>query len=337
MTLPRGLTAPVPSPPVTHPFFRSPLPLFVLTLGIVLMLALPVYAQSVNILLVRGDSLMDAGKPQKALDLFDQAVKKEATAATLLSRARAFEALNRMDRFLLDVDRALKIDSASGEAHFKRATYALRVSDTPKAEYHVSKAIDLLKGERARARALNIRGEVRAEDRRYSEAIPDLEQAIALGLEEPQPMRTLARLYDGAGRHADALRVLERLCDLEPNELGHWSNRGYELTMLGRYDEALQALGRALAYDKDEPIALSNRAFTYLRMERLDEAWADVDRSIKNYPSNAHALRTRAMLRLRKGERDKACYDLTVAKALTDIPEVDQLLLEHCAGVKPKR
>lgn len=295
------------------------------------------HAQSVNILLVRGDSLMDADKPQKALDLFDQAVKREATAATLLSRARAYEALNRMDRFLLDVDRALKIDSSSGEAHYKRAMYALRVSDTPKADYHVTKAIELLKGERARARALNVRGEVRAEDRRYGEAIPDLERAMALGVEDPQPMRTLARLYDGEGRHADALRVLERLCDLEPNELGHWSNRGYELTMLGRYDEALSALERALAYDKDEPIALSNRALTYMKMGKDEEAWADVERSIKNYPSNAHALRTRAVLRLRKGEREKACYDLTVAKALADIPEVDQLLLEHCSGVKPKR
>lgn len=294
-------------------------------------------AQSVNLLLVRGDSLLDAGKPQKALDIFDQAVRKESTTSTLLSRARAFEALNRMDRFLLDVDKALKLDSSSGEAHFQRARYALRATDTPRAEYHVTKAIELLKSERARARALNIRGEVRAEDRRNAEAIVDFERAIEYGLEEAQPMRTLARLYDGEQRHADALRVLERLCDLEPSELGHWSNRGYELTMLERYDDALKALERALMYDKDEPVALSNRAYTYLRMGRNEEAWTDVERSIKNFPSNAHALRTRAILRLRKGEREKSCQDLSIARALADIPEVDQLWLEHCGGVKPKR
>ncbi|MBK7945970.1 MAG: tetratricopeptide repeat protein [Flavobacteriales bacterium] len=299
--------------------------------------ATPASAQSVSVLMVRGDSLMDAGRPQKALDVFEQAVKKEATAATLLGRARAYEALNRNDRFLLDIDRALKLDSTSGEAHYQRAMYALRVTDTPKAEYHVSKAIDLLRGERARARALNVRGEVRAEDRRYGDAIPDFERAMGYGLEEVQPMRTLARLYDNEGRYADALRVLERLCDMEPNELGHWSNRGYELAMLERYDESLSALERALAYDKDEPIALSNRAFTYLKMGKNEEAWAYVERSIKNYPSNAYALRTRAVLRLQKGEREKACYDLTVAKALANIPDVDQLMQQHCAGVKPKR
>lgn len=301
------------------------------------LLASSVHGQSVNVLLVRGDSLLDAGKPQKALDVFDEAVKKETTTTTLLSRARAWEAMDRMDRFLVDIDKALKLDSLSGEAHYQRAMYSLRVSDTPAAEYHVTKAIELLKGERARARAHNIRGEVRAEDRRNEEAIADFEAALAVGLEEVIPMRTLARLYDVQDRNADALRVLERLCDLDPNDLGHWSNRGYELTMLGRYDEALNALERALAYDKDEPIALSNRAYTYLKMGRNDEAWEDIERSIKNFPSNPYALRTRAILRLRKGEREKACQDLVVAQALADIPEVDQLLLEHCGGVKRKR
>lgn len=295
------------------------------------------HGQSVNVLLVRGDSLLDAGKPQKALDVFDQAVKKETTTTTLLSRARAWEAMDRMDRFLLDIDKALKLDSLSGEAHFQRALYALRVSDTPTAEFHVTKAIDLLKGERARARAHNIRGEVRAEDRRNVEAIADFEAAIATGLEDVNAMRTLARLYDGEDRYADALRVLERLCDLDPNDLGHWSNRGYELTMLGRYDEALSALERSLMYDKDEPIALSNRAYTYLKMGKNEEAWADIERSIKNFPSNPYALRTRAILRLRRGEREKACQDLVVAKALADIPEVDQLMLEHCGQMKSKR
>lgn len=90
-------------------------------------------------------------------------------------------------------------------------------------------------------------------------------------------------------------------------------------------------------YDKDEPIALSNRAYTYLKMGKNEEAWADIERSIKNFPSNPYALRTRAILRLRRGEREKACQDLVVAKALADIPEVDQLMLEHCSEVKPKR
>ncbi|MEO8590927.1 MAG: hypothetical protein ABI432_16235, partial [Flavobacteriales bacterium] len=75
----------------------------------------------------------------------------------------------------------------------------------------------------------------------------------------------------------------------------------------------------------------------YLKTDRDKEAWSDVERSLRSYPSNAHALRTRAILRLRKGEREKACEDLTLAKALGDVPEVDQLIKDNCASTPAPR
>ncbi|HRF82584.1 MAG TPA: hypothetical protein PL070_21160, partial [Flavobacteriales bacterium] len=82
--------------------------------------------------------------------------------------------------------------------------------------------------------------------------------------------------------------------------------------------------------DKDEPVALSNRAYVRMKMGKDAEAWNDVERSLRFYPSNPFALRTRAMLRLRKGDRAKACDDLTLAKALGGVPEVEQLIKENC-------
>ena len=87
---------------------------------------------------------------------------------------------------------------------------------------------------------------------------------------------------------------------------------------------------QALALDKDEPVALSNRAYVNLMLEKEKEAWSDVERSLRAYPANPFALRTRAMLRIRKGERAKACEDLTLAKALGGVPEVERLVKENC-------
>lgn len=288
------------------------------------------WAQSTQLLLVRGDSLLDAEKPQRALEVFEEAVKKESTAATLLGRARAYYALDRMERFIQDVDKALKLDSLTGEGHYQRAVYSLRTKDTVKAEFHAGRGIAHARNDRWRGLSHNLRGEARAEQGKNAEAIDDLEKARGYRVEDVMALRTLARLYDAEGRYAESLGVLERLCELEPSDLGHWTNKGYELTMVGRYDDALAALDRALAYDPDEPIALSNKAYTYLKMEKNDEAWAEVERSLKNYPSNPYALRTRAVLRLRRGEKLKACEDLMVAKALGDVPEVEQLLRENC-------
>ncbi|MBK7381818.1 MAG: tetratricopeptide repeat protein [Flavobacteriales bacterium] len=300
-------------------------------IGVLMIGANASHGQSVQILLIRGDSLLDVEKPQRALEVFDAAVKRESTAATLLGRARAYKALDRNERFIQDVDKALKLDSTSGEGHFQRGLYSFTTKDYEKAEYHGGRAITYARNNLWRARSHNLRGEARSEAGKVDLAIEDLEAARSLGREDVASLRTLARLYDMVSRHEDALAVLERLCDLEPNDPGHWTNKGYELTMVGRYEDALAALDRALAYDPDEPIALSNKAYTYMKMERNDDAWITVERSLKNYPSNPHALRTRAILRLRKGERIKACEDLGVAKALGDVPEVDELIKENCA------
>lgn len=294
-------------------------------------------AQSVQLLLIRGDSLLDADKPQRALAIFDEAVKREATPATLIARSRAYYKLDRMERFVQDIDRALRLDSTNGEAHFQRGIYSLQANDSDRAEFHGARAIQYARSDRSKAKALNVRGEARAERKHYTEAAADLAQAWALGLEDITALRTLAGLYDGEGQHAEALRVLERLCELDPGDMGNWANRANELNMLGRYEEAITMADRALSSDKDEPYSLGHKAYAYTKLGRDEEAWAALERSLRNYPSNPFALRTRAILRLRKGERAKACDDLSLAKAMAEIPEVDQMILEHCAGGEEKR
>ena len=290
------------------------------------------HAQGAQELIAKGDSLLGEGKPQRALDYFEKAIIADASAPSYLGRARAWYLLDRMDRFLTDVEKALRLDSSSAEAHYQRGLYALRAEDPYKAEYHAGKAINHSEDAKLRAHAHILRGDALAELNHNDRAIVEFESGLAKGVDDPLAMRTLARLYDGTGRHADALALLEKLCVLEPQDVGHWTNRGFELIMLERYAEALPMVEHALEIDKDEPVALSNRAYVFMKMDRDKEAWSDVERSLKSFPANAHALRTRALLRLRKGEREKACEDLGVAKALGDVPEVDQLLKEHCGG-----
>ncbi len=298
-----------------------------------------VRGQESRILIIRGDSLLRLEKPQRALDYYDQAVQADPSATTLLARAKAWYMMDRMDRFVQDVDAALRKDSTSANGHYQRALYALRAQDPERAEYHSGKAIDYATLPMLKAQAHLVRGLVRSESKRPTSAIEDLELGLAGVPDDAEALRTLARLYDQDGRHADALSVLEKLCVIEPGQVGHWTNRGFELTMLGRYDEALKMIQEALTMDKDEPVALSNRAYVRMLMGQDADAWSDVERSLRSYPSNAFALRTRAMLRIRKGERAKACDDLTLAKALGGVPEVDQLIKENCdtSGTKQRR
>ena len=60
-------------------------------------------AQEARILILKGDSLLDLEKPQRALEYFDKAIAKDASATSYLARAQAWFVMDRMDRFLMDV------------------------------------------------------------------------------------------------------------------------------------------------------------------------------------------------------------------------------------------
>lgn len=295
-------------------------------------------AQNTRLLVLQGDSLLQLEKPQRAIDVYDQAIKLEPTADHYLARAKAWFAMDRMDQFLRDVEFALRKDSTNANANYQRAVYSLRAEDPVRAEAFATKAIDLSTAQYLKQKAYLIRGQARGELNQNHGAIEDLQKGIEGKPSDPEILRVLARLYDQTGRHADALNMLEKLCVLEPWDVGHWSNRGFELTMLERYDEALTMIGSALAIDKDEPVALSNRAYLYMQMNKDKEAWNDVEKSLRFYPANAFALRTRALLRIRRGDREKACEDLILSKALGGVLDVDSLLKEHCeTSADPKK
>ncbi|HEX2618445.1 MAG TPA: tetratricopeptide repeat protein [Flavobacteriales bacterium] len=297
-----------------------------------LLLGPAVVAQSEKAFIAAGDSLLAIDRPQKAMAQFDKAVEQFPSANSFSARARGWYVMDRLDRFLLDVDHALKLDSLHIEANYQRAVYAFRSEDNYLTEQLSDRALDHGAATPLREKLLILRGEARAAMKKNALAITDLREGLGDRTDDLAALKTLARLYDASGDHAASLGVLEKLCAVEAEEIGNWTNRGYELAELGRYEEALQVYEQALSMDKDEPTALSNRAYALLQLGREAEALTDVERSLKAYPANPYALRTRALLRLRKGERDKACSDLSLAKILGDVPQVDELIKEHCDG-----
>ena len=300
-------------------------------------IALAATAQDASSLIAEGDAWLQKGEYQKALGRYDEAVKVSPTAMSYVARARALYAMDHLDGYLMDVERALRMDSTIAEAHVQRAIYALRSQDQRRAVRHCNSALALDLSPVLRPHALIARGIALADLGRRAEAIADLRAGLELDPHDVEALGTLARMLDATGDHAEALPLLERLCELEPNDPGHWTNRGFELARLGRHDEALLIYDRALDLDRDEPLALSNKAASLLAMGREDEAMKNVQRSLRVYPANPFALRTRAMLYVKKGEIEKACEDLHLTRVLGGVPDVDTLISRHCSQLTPKR
>lgn len=304
------------------------------TLGV---LSAPALAQDADRLIADGDSLLAQGDPQKALGSYDAALRARPDARSRVARARALYALDHLDSYLLDVETALRLDSTLPEAHYQRAIYALRSQDHQRAIRHCDSALRHGATGPLRAKTLVCRGEALAEVGRNEEALEDLRQGIDTTAMTQDGMATLARLLDANGRYAEALPILERLCELDPKDVSHWTNRGFELAMLGRHKEALAIYDKALEIDKDEPVALSDRAFSLMMLGRKDEAMKNVERSLRYYPSNAFALRTHGILLAELGLKEKACEDLRMARLLGGVQDIDRLIEQNCTGNGPRR
>ncbi|HQV37557.1 MAG: hypothetical protein IPO60_00990 [Flavobacteriales bacterium] len=294
------------------------------------------HAQDAAALIAQGDSLLEADRGTKAMEVYDAAIALAPTADTYAGRARGWYYLGKYDKFITDVASALKLDSLHANANYQRALYAFRSGNNSETIGFASRVQP--KGTRELwGRALVLRGEAEAALGMNAQAITDLAEGLDERLDDLPAMKTLARLYDAAGQPSKSLVVLERLCAAEPGDIGNWSNRGFELSKLERYEEAVQVLDRALDFDKDEPVVLSNKAHALLKLDRDAEALSAVNRSLKAEAANPYALRTRALLYLRKGDQDKACDDLTLSKAMGGAPEVDGLIKQHCSGMPKKR
>lgn len=308
-----------------------------LLLACLLLFGTDVQAQEAHALIAEGDTLLAANSGNKAMEKFEAAMLLGATADAYAARARGWFQLGKHDKFMADVRAALGLDSLHAQANYQRALFAFLTNDNLNAVRFATHVVEGDAGPPLRKRALVLRGEAEALLGLNDKAIADLAEGLEGNTEDLAAMKTLARLYDVADDPAASLVVLEKLCTLQPEDIGNWSNRGFELCRLERYAEAVDVLDKALAIDKDEPVVLSNKAYALLKLERDGEAFKAVNRSLKADAVNPYALRTRALLHLRKGERDKACNDLTLSKAMGGAPEVDTLVKEHCGGMPQKR
>ena len=292
------------------------------------------HAQSFKSLIGKGDSLLEVGKSFKAVSYYEQAIEAGAQADGYSARARVWYALDRMDRFILDVETALDHNRNHPYAQFQRALYAMRSRDWSLAKASCDRAIKAGIGSAMVPQVRICRGEAMAELGNKEAAIDDLRAGIDAGTKDIEAMRLLASLYHEIKLHESSAQVLEKLLALPEGDLGDRINLGYELALLGRHRDAISHYRIALARNKKEPIALSNYAFSLYKLGKNEEAMAYVNRSLRSQPGNPHALRTRGMLRLSKNEKEKACKDLYAAKLSGSFKDLDQLINQHCFGIK---
>ncbi|MBN2298046.1 MAG: hypothetical protein JXM72_05605, partial [Deltaproteobacteria bacterium] len=89
---------------------------------------------------------------------------------------------------------------------------------------------------------------------------------------DAEPLNTKALLEIKKGNHADAINLLSRSLDVEPNNYRYYNHLGIALAGLERTDQATKAFGNAITLDPDNVIYHYNISRLYQATYNLFEA-----------------------------------------------------------------
>jgi tetratricopeptide (TPR) repeat protein len=120
-----------------------------------------------------------------------------------------------------------------------------------------------------------------------------------------------ARVYREDKRYDDAIQDLDRAIEITPDDILALVGRGETYRQMGHYDEAITDFTRALDIDPDDLWAIERRGLAYLAAERYTEAAADFTCSIGTDPDNSWAIEQRGGIYRQMGRYDEAITDLT--------------------------
>ncbi|SNB65784.1 Tfp pilus assembly protein PilF [Rhodoblastus acidophilus] len=171
--------------------------------------------------------------------------------------------------------------------------------------------------------ALDNRGVILKELRRYDAALADFDRALALDPFSPAILNNRAIALLAAERWEAALAAYDAVLARAPDHAGAWNDRGLALKHLGRIDEALASFERACAARPGFADALNNRGIVLKELKRYDEALVAYDLALKLSPDYADASHNRgnALVELDRQEEADACYQRALALKPND-PEI---------------
>jgi tetratricopeptide (TPR) repeat protein len=121
---------------------------------------------------------------------------------------------------------------------------------------------------------------------RFAEAIPLLEQAVALDPDASLTQVNLGIAQAAAGDVAGAQQTYVRLLERNPSEPLGWFNLGNLLQRTDRVAEATEAYSRALNLDESLAPAWFQRARTLILLNRIPEALTPARRALELDPTN---------------------------------------------------
>jgi len=205
---------------------------------------------------------------------------------------------------MLDWIRArLRSSGSRREALLRDARAAQERGDAETARV---RALELLRGSPRDVGALCLLAGMCADARRIDEGLQWAQRAVAADPQAAAARYAEGRVWEAAGRHADAESAYRRAVALDPRHARAHNNLGVVLHLQGRLDEALTCYRRAIEIEPSQPEANQNYAAIVRDTAAREAAIRGYVAQTQANPSDAAAFNHLANLYVQLGRYEDA-------------------------------
>jgi len=165
-----------------------------------------------------------------------------------------------------------------------------------------------------KARGYNNRGFMYVKQGKFTEAISDLNLAIALKPDYPDAYNNRGRAYYQQGNFTQDVSDYNKAIAINPNFAEAYNNRGVVYSHQGRLAQAMADYNKAIALNPNSAQEYNNRGNVYAKEGKYIQAMSDFDKAISTDPNFAQAYNNRAVVFYQLKEYDKAWENLRKAE-----------------------
>jgi Flp pilus assembly protein TadD len=159
------------------------------------------------------------------------------------------------------------------------------------------------------------RGYYLVQEKRYEEALKDINKTIELDPDYYQAYNIRGNILNGYNQHEQALDNFNKAIALKP-EASTYNNRGLVFRDLQRYQEAINDFNKAILLNPLFYEAFNDRGIVLSELKRFDEALNDFNKAINLDPENSTAYYNRGATEYNMGNKEIACTDFQQAANL---------------------
>ena len=146
-------------------------------------------------------------------------------------------------------------------------------------------------------------------------------KAISLLPDDPMVLASYGHLNTCLGKASDAVQILERSNELDPNSAWTMGLLAFALTCCGRAEESIPHLGDALRLSPRDAAThwyLTMLSWSYLQLAQFEDAAREAQRSINAFSGWSVPWATLAIARAGLGQFDDASDALAVCRSLDE-------------------